>query len=430
MRDVRRAHATCGRRHLAPSCRCARCAPARGLRSRRPSSVSLYPCRRPPPPGAGVRAFWLLPDGGVFRVGGDAPLGEKAFSSDPKRVPWGTAPPSRRPSSARVSLASQRGPSAPCGEGPERCSPAYRGPRLPPPSRGRVTHGPGPGIPGAVLPAALLWARVALKTRRAARCGAGRRRLRRLPLLRVERLSARSRPEPRPVGAARAWVGAVSLGGVVPPGCGFPEPRPGGWRERKTDAVGGSPRRREGRAGGLRWRGPGSGQARGRVPEAGRRPGRRGAALVCGGGIPVRFPGGPPASSALPRSPPSRRPRPCTSGAPVLREASSPLLPTRPFASGRLPRPASRRAGVAAVPTLGRTAAPHGGAPLGPDDAGAGGRARVRFGQGVRSAGSAAAAVAGPELPREVRSLAGGDRSQSAPRVPRDRLCCPEGPRR
>lgn len=258
-----------------------------------------------------------------------------------------------------------RGPSAPCGEGPERCSPAYRGPRLPPPSRGRVTHGPGPGIPGAVLSAALLWARVALK--RAARRGVGRGGSASAAsrFSASSRLSARSRPEPRPVGAARAWVGAVSLGGSFPRGVGFrSRDRAAGEREKDGRRWGGSPRRRGGRAGGLRWRGAGSGQARGRVPEAGRRPGRRGAALACGGGIPVRFPGGPPASSALSWSPSSRRPCPFTSGAPALREASSPPLPTRPFPSGRLPRPASRRAGVAAVPTLGRTAAsPRRGAP-------------------------------------------------------------------
>lgn len=246
------------------------------------------------------------------------------------------------------------------------------------------------------------------------------------------RAALRPLPSRAAAGGRRAGMGwgRLARGGSFPRGVGFRScDRAAGERERQTP-LGGSPRRREGRAGAPQWRGSGSGQARGRVPEAGRRPGRRGAALVCGGGIPVRFPGGPPVSSALPWESSVAPPAPLYSGAPVLREASSPLLPTRPFASGRLPRPASRRAGVAAVPTLGRAAAPHGGAPLGPDDAGVGGRARVRYGQGVRSAGSATAAVAGPELPREVRSLAGGDRSQSAPWVPRDRLRCPEGPRR
>lgn len=185
---------------------------------RRPSPS--YPYRRPPTPRRRRPSALARARRGVSRVGGDAPLGEKAFSSDPKRVPWGTASPSRRPSSARVSLASQGGPSAPCGEGPPSGAlPAYRGPRLPPPSRGRVTHGPGPGIPGAVLRPRCC-GRVRRLTPRGEVCGAGRLGLRRLPLLRVERLSARSRPEPRPVGAARARVGAASLGGVVPRGVG------------------------------------------------------------------------------------------------------------------------------------------------------------------------------------------------------------------
>lgn len=350
-------------------------ASARG--GRRPA-----PCTRtadPHPPGAGVvRAPWPSPAGKCPGPGAMPPSVRKpslAIRRGCLGVPHPPAAAPRLRVSVWPALGFQGGSSAPCGEGPERCSPGLPRPAPPPTesgeghARARARH-PRCGFGGRVgrgLRAALNAAR------RGEVCGAGRLRPRRLPLLRVERLSARSRPEPRPVGAARARVvGPPRSGESLPWGvCGVSRAATGRL-ERESARV----RRRtpfegmplgggEVRAGGPRRRGPGSGQAcGGGLAEAGRRPGRRGAALVCGGGIPARFPGGPSASSFLSRGLPPRV-RPFSSRAPVLSARPPPrrrrFAPSRPGASRGRP-PAAR--GCRPCPHIGRrAAAPPGGGP-------------------------------------------------------------------
>lgn len=303
---------------------------------------------------------------GVSRVGGDAPLGEKAFSSDPKRVPWGTASPSRRPSSARVSLASQGGPSAPCGEGPPSGAlPAYRGPRLPPPSRGRVTHGPGPGIPGAVLRPRCC-GRVRRLTPRGEVWGGAARPP--TPPASPRRAALRPLPSRAAAGGRRAGTGWARLArGCRSPGCGFPEPRPDGWRKRKTDAVGGGfPL---GGAEFARGAPGGGGRAAARLAGGWPRPvgvpGVAGPPSCVAVGSPCVFPAARLAPSALPRG---ARPRARALSSRGLPSCARPPRRRCRFAPSR-PGAYRGRPLVARVssppPTSGRAAAPHGGASLG-----------------------------------------------------------------
>lgn len=307
--------------------------------------------------------------------------------------------------------------------GPGRCSSRPTAARASPHRVGGGSRtGPGPASPAAVA-ARVAWARAAPSAARRGVWGSGRLRLRRLPLLRVERLSARSRPEPRPVGAARARVVPPRSGGSFP-GVWVSRAATGRLEREKTDAFGGftpgGAKLAPGAPGGGAGHGPGSREG---GVEAGRRPGRRGAALVCGGGIPARLPGGPAASSALSRAPPPRA-FALSTGAPVFRAASSSPLPIRAVPS----RPGRYRGWSLAArssprpPHRGGRRLPRRGAP----------RARRRGWGGAcevwRGGERSPWRRRGPEVPREVRSLGGGERSQSAPRVPRDRLCCPEGP--
>lgn len=154
------------------------------------------------------------------------------------------------------------------------------------------------------------------------------------------RAALRPLPSRAAAGGRRAGTGRCRLAPGVSrsPGLWVSRAATGRLEREKTDAVGGVPLGGAGAPGGG---GRASGQARGRVAEAGRRPGRRGAALVCGGGIPARFPGGPPASSALPRGPPAARPCPFLAGSRLVRglfyAAADSLLRVRELTEAGLP---------------------------------------------------------------------------------------------
>lgn len=204
----------------------------------------------------------------MSRAGDDAPLGEKAFSSDPKRVPWGTAPPSRRPSSARYFGQLSGAPSAPRGEGPRAMLSRPTAARASPHRVGGGSRtGPGPAFTARWRPASR--GRVRRFSPRGEVWGSGRLRLRRPPLLRFERLSARSRPEPRPVGAARARVGPPRSGGSFP-GVWVFRAATGRLEREKTGALAGFPSAARSSRGGSRrggagqWSGPREGGGRGR----------------------------------------------------------------------------------------------------------------------------------------------------------------------
>lgn len=166
-----------------------------------------FTCAAGPSLGRRRTDAWLVcPAGARARVGaGDAPLGEKAFSSDPRGCLWGTAAPSRRPSSVRVV-----GHWVPLlrpvwlGGGPRATDalPGLPRPAPPPNASGEGHAGPPARVSrraGWCAPRGEVEARGATRARpRPASDG--------LPLLlsAPSRLSlARSRPEPRPVGAAR-----------------------------------------------------------------------------------------------------------------------------------------------------------------------------------------------------------------------------------
>lgn len=418
-----------------------------------------FTCAAGPSLGRRRTDAWLVcPAGARARVGaGDAPLGEKAFSSDPRGCLWGTAAPSRRPSSVRVV-----GHWVPLlrpvwlGGAPERqmLFPAYRVPRLPPTRRGRVTRGPRPGCPGA--PAG---ARRAARWRRA-----GRRERVRAPPLTASRCFSPPRagsPLLAPVPSRGRWAPRAGTGRAASLGVGeggrafalgergFPERGPDDGEE-----LGGALSRRGSRVWGP---GGGAGPRRGSrcawlAAGAGRRPGRRGAALVCGGGIPAGFPGGPSVSLAPgPEKQPLPRARARLSRAPALRAVpSSPLwppslpVPGPPLASapgGSRDRPLAARGAPSPLPSSpgARGSAPRGaGRPRSPLPGGAGGE---RVGAGGRDrrcrtgerGPAAAASAAGPSRPREGPCLPGKrDEVGWRPGQPRDRPRAPEkgAPRR
>lgn len=274
-------------------------------------------------------------------------------------------------------LVSKGAPPLRVARAPSDALPAYRGPRLPPPSRGRVTHGPGPGIPGAVLGAALVVGCVRRLTRRGeARCvGPGGSDPD------ASRFSASSGSPPAPVPSRGRWAprghglwGRLARGSRYPGVfAGFPEPRPDGWREResararrRTPFEGIAPRRRRSSRGGPPAEGAGQRPGlRGRVGR-GRSASRasRGRPRVWRWDPRARFPGGPSASSFLSRGLPPRV-RPFSSRAPVLSARPPPrrrrFAPSRPGASRGRP-PAAR--GCRPCPHIGRrAAAPPGGGP-------------------------------------------------------------------
>lgn len=304
---------------------------------------------------------------------GRCALGEKAFSSDPRGClgvpnPPAVAPPRARSVACTAAFVGY-GPPPRVGRGawktPLPFLGLYRGPRLPPPRRGRIPPGRA-GVSGRVFggPAACVWARrVRVLLAAVCRRGGGTRRPFPVPgarpLPRFERL-----PWPAPVPE-----GFCSPAGSALPRARFVAGLPSGGRStgdasldpgrtraegrRKTRAA--SPRGSVARAarggvaglcsGGGRWKAFPRVWCRRRG--AGRRPGRRGAALcVCGGGIPVRFPGGPsvppgPPSPRRPTSPPPGAPAPSVRGFRVLRASRPPRLPSPPPPSALRPPPAT-----------------------------------------------------------------------------------------
>lgn len=419
-----------------------------------------FTCAAGPSLGRRRTDAWLVcPAGARARVGaGDAPLGEKAFSSDPRGCLWGTAAPSRRPSSVRVV-----GHWVPLlrpvwlGGGPRATDalPGLPRPAPPPNASGEGHAGPPARVSrraGWCAPRGEVEARGATRARpRPASDG--------LPLLlsAPSRLSlARSRPEPRPVGAARghgsgrlargwgrgsrfcSWGTRVSRAG---PG------RWGGIRRGPFPArvarVG--PRRR-GRAAarlavclvGCRgrsasrasrgrprvWRWDPRGFSRWPVRVLGPRPRETASAARPGpslaGSRLARGPLLPPVGAEPPRARPPPRVRP--GGAPEtdlsLRGGRRPRCPPRRGPGGR--RPAGR-GGLGALSRVAR----------GGERVGAGGRDR-RCRTGERGP-AAAASAAGPSRPREGPCLPGKrDEVGWRPGQPRDRPRAPEkgAPRR
>lgn len=147
-------------------------------------------------------------------------------------------------------------------------------------------------------------------------------------------------------------------------------------------------------------------------------PGVRGAALVCGGGIPARFPGGPPASRALPRGPSAAVPTPFRRRLPpppFLRAAFLPASPPTPpprwvalrargvWPSRHGPWPRGFADPAAAPPAL--WASSPGAPPTRPPPGGAcfpgvcgGRRCGVGGGRGSAAAAALARGCVGPEL--------------------------------
>ena len=198
-----------------------------------------------------------------------------------------------------------RGPPAPRGWGPRACSFAYRGPRLPSLSRGRVPLGlAGPsGVGGD--PVCAIWCLA--RSCACARWGRPRRVLRRGrdPSRFPSPAASGSLPAPDPGCGRRAACVCAGWGGaaVTPrgrpavgvrrvsgsrsrriPGCG-PCPARGGVTRWRPEA-----RRLVAWRGRLWWWGGGSrGRLRGLDRRSGRRRRRCGTALACGGGTPRVF---------------------------------------------------------------------------------------------------------------------------------------------
>lgn len=316
---------------------------------------------------------------------------------------------------------------------PERCSPAYRGPRLPPPSRGRVTHGPGAGRPRRGFAAASWLGRVRRVTARGVEvCGAGAAP----PPASPRRAALRPLPSPSraAAGGRRAGTGRGRLvrGGSFPGAAGSSRAATGrlGEREKTEGRWGGfPPRRHEVRAGAPGGGGPGQ------------RPGSRE-----GWPRPVGVPGvaGPPSCVAVgsPRDFPAARlrprpfpgvlraPAPSRRGLPPCARPPPRRGRFRPFASGGLTEAGLPPRGCRPRPLhRGGRWLPRRGAPR-TRRRGGGGSARARVRGSARGRGSVAVAAAGPELPREARSLGGGDGASRLPGCRGTAFVARRGPRR
>lgn len=368
---------------------------------------------------------------------GRCALGEKAFSSDPRGClgvpnPPAVAPPRARSVACTAAFVGY-GPPPRVGRGawktPLPFLGLYRGPRLPPPRRGRIPPGRA-GVSGRVFggPAACVWAR-RVRVLLAGRVPKGGRDAEALPRPRRASASAlraaslaRSRPRGvlQPGGkrlAAGTFRGRLALGGAFHWGR---ESRPGSDPGGRTEKDEGGFPSRLGCARGPRWRGRAvqrrgalEGFSEGLVPQEGGRPASRASRgrPVClwrwdpraFSRRPVRAPGAPLSSEAdlaspgraralrprvprLARLPPSPPPLPAAAVGP----SSSPRdgggvvasATARPRETG-----AFRRAGVAPSalpPTPG---------------AGAGRRLRAKFAlRGPRPAGAPPALAAGWRL--------------------------------
>lgn len=262
----------------------------------------------------------------------------------------------------------------------QRCS-AYRGPRLPPPSRGRVP----PGRAGV--------------RRGAAVCGGGEARCVRLSLR-----GPPAGPPPRPLPSRAAagglprghWVGGPPrlVGGVAPPGRGSRSRAGTGWLDGREAVLAVRAARGGGPVGGAGPRGGSRSGGRGRPASQASRDRPRG------------FPGGPSAPEALASSARARAPPP---RAPSLVWRAALLPPSRPTpAPAFAPRAENGPppcVGVAPGPSRGAGGVP-GWRALGPRGlggaAGRRGRAGVCVGgerrrrRSLRGSGAAAALAAGP----------------------------------
>lgn len=214
----------------------------------------------PPPCSLGSVSSWLRGPGGVFLLGlGDDTPSVRKPSLAIREGALGYRTPQLPPLLwKRVRLDApvfvRSGPSRAGFEGPSGdAAVPYRGPRLPPPSRGRVPPGRGrrPSRGRALRLRERAHARVA-----ACRRGWGGRgglsRPPAFPLPRLERLSARSRHTgSQPTGVLRGHGrgpacprGALRPGRESPSGSDWADERMGGWRGSR----GGSPVVAEGRA--------------------------------------------------------------------------------------------------------------------------------------------------------------------------------------